>query len=199
MQTDARKPYDRAEGDAAASRALPGTAGCHQKLGRGRRGCPGAFRGSMALPTLWALNFGLWTRRQKVRAGWHHQCRVIFVSPRKYIPVSPHSFFKHFMSCDEEWLSLFFLEQKLHTWLLSEHRVCQSMLTWIFERLLWIVRLGEFLDMVTVLCTGVPFMPHPGSTVVALLQLLWFPCYQHFWSSFLFPKHLGILSVWHVV
>ena len=92
-QTDARKPCDRAEGDAAASWALPGTAGCRQKLGRGRRGCPGAFRGRIALPTLWALNFGLWTRRQKVRVAWHHHCRVIFVSPRKCIPVSPHSFF----------------------------------------------------------------------------------------------------------
>lgn len=75
-----QKPYDRAEGDAAARWALPGTAGCHQRLGRGtERGCPGAFRGSMALPTLWALDFGLLNQETKVHVGWRHQCQVIFM------------------------------------------------------------------------------------------------------------------------
>ena len=44
--------------------------------------------------------------------------------------------------------SFFFLEQKLHTCLLSEHHVCQGMLTWIFERLFWMLRLGESPDIV---------------------------------------------------
>ena len=57
------------------------------------------------------LSFGLWARNQETVSSCWLPPSVLgnfYVSSRKYIPLSPASFFKHFMSCDEEWLSLLF-------------------------------------------------------------------------------------------